>query len=731
MHRSVAFRASCAHHTGKVRDGRDMRGANVHLRRMLAAAIAVTLVTAVPVCAVGVSNVVDAVRRNGEYASAVVSHDVMSAYEAVDEPGRLYLTSGASSDADADTNEDESSDDNAASSQRIPQERVKLPWNITATFTLNGPTVSASEIAGASGVVGIRIDLKSEQPKRTADLTPIVAFTIPNRVGNDVTSDEGVLVSAGNSSTLVAMVGKPGEDLTVHTYVTAKNFTMSSLSVAAVESTQSSDTAQESSQDSIQDSSVQIAGIAGNLTSLTDRASNLVDGLTNVGSQRNYELIAQLEQLRDHEKELAETTIAQREQEHQKAFDGYIDAYVGSYTTHLSGSIGTSTQLTAILGTAAELNGDTPVAQSVVDLANAVNDVSAAYRHTGAADAVNEVIRTIEQRGTSGLVAELSKRAGEEQQHGAKDYSAGQSQLSSAMIPYSMDFTDAYTARLKELGASAGSAQSLESQAIADVRNSIDGNEKLKSASSKVDDAMQALADASEHTGQASAFHQIVLRFADQLDAGDDSTSSDDTVDGSEVTLKGSMGLASASETSLAGRAERARIKAQRKEERAQADAANQQNASDGTAASLVDDKNAISMDDVMSYAGGLRSSFGAAADTTSKNVAKVGGVESKKSSDGDSVDSASENTGTTGKTASSEMLMTSALPIAAYGIAGSGNRTLIVPDNSDLIDETVEIAAAAEILQQALQKLYPDMPVQSQPAKAAQSQYLLAVPVL
>ena len=126
---------------------------------MLAAAIAVTLVTAVPVCAVGVSNVVDAVRRNGEYASAVASHDVMSAYEAVDEPGRLYLTSGASSDADADTNEDESSDDNAASSQRIPQERVKLPWNITATFTLNGPTVSASEIAGASGVVGIRIDL--------------------------------------------------------------------------------------------------------------------------------------------------------------------------------------------------------------------------------------------------------------------------------------------------------------------------------------------------------------------------------------------------------------------------------------------------------------------------------------------------------------------------------------------------------------------------------------------
>ena len=186
----------------------------------------------------------------------------------------MYLTSDAASATDTDMNADEG----ATSSQRVPQERVELPWDITATFTLDGPTVSASKISGASGVVGIRIDLKSERPEETADLTPIVAFTIPNRVGNDATSDEGVLVSAGNSSTLVAAVGKPGEDLTIHTYVTAKNFTMSSLSVAAV--------ACDSER----------TGCYGNLTSLTDRASTLVDGLTNVGSQRNHELIAQLEQ---------------------------------------------------------------------------------------------------------------------------------------------------------------------------------------------------------------------------------------------------------------------------------------------------------------------------------------------------------------------------------------------------------------------------------------------------
>ena len=650
-------------------------------RRPLAAAIAVAVITAAPVAAVGVNDAISALQQNGQYAADASHDDVMSAYTSIDKPGRLFLTNSGSS-----------------TSKRVPKGVVALPWKISASFTLNGPDVSVSDVSDASGMIGIRIALHVTKPDVTANLTPIVAFTIPGRVGSDVTADDGVLVSSDNTSTLVAAVGKPGEDLTFNAYVTAKHFTMSSLSIAAVE-----------------------GNVQQSLPDLTKRATTLVDGLTNVGSQRNRKLIAQLEQLRDNEKALAKQTIAVRSKAHDQAFDGYIDAYVGSYTTHLSGSIGNATQLPAILGTASELNGDTSVAKSVADLANAVNDVSAAYRHIGAADAVDEVIRTIEQRGTSGLVNELTKRAGEEQQRGSKDYSAGQSQLSAAMIPYSMDFTDAYTARLKELGATAGTAGSYETQAIADVRAGIKDNEKLKTASDKVSAAMTALADASEHTGQASAFHQIVLRFADQLDSDDDTSESGAADDASVLdTLRS----ASASQ-SLCAKAEKRRSRAQRKAERAQA----KNNTADST--SLVDDKNAISMDDVMSYAGGLRSSFGAAADTTSKNVAKVGGVESKKSSDGDSVDSASENTGTTGKTASSEMLMTSALPIAAYGIAGSGNRTLIVPDNSDLIDETVEIAAAAEILQQALQKLYPDMPVQSQPAKAAQSQYLLAVPVL
>ena len=633
------------------------------VRRHLSAATAVALVAAIPVAAVDAVNVATAVRQNRQYAVEATQSDVMSAYESIDKPGRLFLTQSGTSASHA--------------SQRVPKGTVSMPWKVSATFTLDGPNVSASEISGASGMVGVRITLHAVDADKTADLTPIVAFTIPSRVGNDVTADDGVAVSSDNTSTLVAAAGKPGEDLTFNTYVTANRFSMSSLAVAAVD------------------------GDAGqSLPDLTKRAATLVDGLTNVGSQRNRKLISQLEKLRDNEKAIAKQTISTRSKAHEQAFDTYVEAYVGSYTTHLSGSLGNSTQLSAILGTASELNGDTPVAKSVADLANAVNDVSAAYRHIGAADAVDEVIRTIEQRGTSGLVRELGKRAGEEQQRGSKDYSVGQSQLSSAMIPYSMDFTDAYTARLKELGATTGTASEYENQAIADVRAGIKSNEKLKTASDKVSAAMTALADASEHIGQAGAFHQIIVRFADQLDS-DDETSDSNAADGFSVLA--SMRAVSAGRA-LCAKAEKSRVKAQRKAERVQAKG----DATDSS--SLVDDKNAISMDDVMSYAGGLRPSFGAAADATSKNVAKVGGVDgSTKKGDSAASDGGSESAGS--------------MPISGYGLS----KGEFAPNNGDLIDETVELAAVAEILDGAMQS-----GLSAGSAKATGvAQYLLAVPIL
>ena len=80
-----------------------------------------------------------------------------------------------------------------------------------------------------------------------------------------------------------------------------------------------------------------------------------------------------------------------------------------------------------------------------------MNNVSAAHQHAGAVDALDEVIRRIQQQGTTGLVDDLIAEASEEATQGSKQYADGQSQLSAAMIPYSMKYTDVYTANLSAL----------------------------------------------------------------------------------------------------------------------------------------------------------------------------------------------------------------------------------------------------------------------------------------
>ncbi len=113
--------------------------------------------------------------------------------------------------------------------------------------------------------------------------------------------------------------------------------------------------------------------------------------------------------MRDREQKLGEKAIKEKTAAHKTAFSSYMAHYVGSYTTHLSGSIGSSTQMQALIGTAGELTGDTPMAQAVTDLANAVNAVSAAHEHDGAVHAIDDLIQRIRQRGTSGLADEISQ----------------------------------------------------------------------------------------------------------------------------------------------------------------------------------------------------------------------------------------------------------------------------------------------------------------------------------
>ena len=264
------------------------------------------------------------------------------------------------------------------------------------------------------------------------------------------------------------------------------------------------------------------AGFSSDMTALAGEARSLVNTIVTTNSAAARDLIDKLTAMRNQEQAAAEREIADKSAAHQRAFDAYMAAYVGSYTTHLSGSIGSKTQMQALIGTAGELSGDTPLAQAVVDLANAVNAVSAAHQHTGTVDAIDDLIRRIRQRGTEGLINEIGTRIGEESVVGSKGCAAGQTQLSNAMIPYSMAYTDAYTAKLSALtGGTSVGASGYQQQAIAETNRDFGANPAHADDTRKVDAAMSALAAASEHTGRANALRQISVQFADELGSGD------------------------------------------------------------------------------------------------------------------------------------------------------------------------------------------------------------------
>ena len=487
----------------------------------------------------------------------------------------------------------------------------------------------------------------------------------------------------------------------------AKDFSMSSVALAVLPANSSSP-AVGANPDAANAAAQPAADT--DVAQLTASADTLVDALTDAGSGEQQQLIEQLQTLRDNERALNKSVVAERETAHKRTFEDYMAAYVGSYTTHLSGSIGTSTQLPALMGTAGELSGDTPLAQAVLDLANAVNNVSAAHQHAGAVDALDEVIRRIQQQGTTGLVDDLTAEASEEATRGSKQYADGQSQLSAAMIPYSMKYTDVYTANLSALtGGTSSGATAYESQAIAETN----GSDELADAQSKVDAAMSTLATASEHTGKATALRQIVLRFSDQFEGGassasgsDGDGSSGDVSSGPVTEAQALTSLVDSQSQSFYGKTRAAQAKRKADAARKQAKAVQQQQ-SQHSKASLVDDTMSMSAGDVMNYAGGLTSAIGGGDKSDSSKSAGSGTNDSAKSSD---TDDSGNNLDT-------------APVLFGFGTGG----TLLKHDMNALINETVKISDAGTLLAQAVAQL--DSPNTQQ--KTAETRYLIVIPTV
>ena len=641
--------------------------------------------------------------------------DMYAVTDAEGEPVRWYVVGkgGAGNGASADSGNSGSTDTDSANSDsgtskvsRIPASAATLPWKVSVTYSLDGPNVEANEVAGASGLIGVYIDIKP-QTKEANRTIPVVAFTVPTQVADDVSADNSITVTTQGSNTVVAAAGKAATGLEFSCYMNAKDFSMSSVALAVLPANSSSP-AVGANPDAANAAAQPAADT--DVAQLTASADTLVDALTDAGSGEQQQLIEQLQTLRDNERALNKSVVAERETAHKRTFEDYMAAYVGAYTTHLSGSIGTSTQLPALMGTAGELSGDTPLAQAVLDLANAVNNVSAAHQHAGAVDALDEVIRRIQQQGTTGLVDDLTAEASEEATRGSKQYADGQSQLSAAMIPYSMKYTDVYTANLSALtGGTSSGATAYESQAIAETN----GSDELADAQSKVDAAMSTLATASEHTGKATALRQIVLRFSDQFEGGASSASGSDGDGSSGHVSSGPVteaqaltSLVDSQSQSFYGKTRATQAKRKADAARKQAKAVQQQQ-SQHSKASLVDDTMSMSAGDVMNYAGGLTSAIGGGDKSDSSKSAGSGTNDSAKSSD----------TGDSGNN------LDTAPVLFGFGTGG----TLLKHDMNALINETVEISDAGTLLAQAVAQL--DSPNTQQ--KTAETRYLIVIPTV
>lgn len=641
--------------------------------------------------------------------------DMYAVTDAEGEPVRWYVVGkgGAGNGASADSGNSGSTDTDSANSDsgtskvsRIPASAATLPWKVSVTYSLDGPNVEANEVAGASGLIGVYIDIKP-QTKEANRTIPVVAFTVPTQVADDVSADNSITVTMQGSNTVVAAAGKAATGLEFSCYMNAKDFSMSSVALAVLPANSSS-SAVGANPDAANAAAQPAADT--DVAQLTASADTLVDALTDAGSGEQQQLIEQLQTLRDNERALNKSVVAERETAHKRTFEDYMAAYVGAYTTHLSGSIGTSTQLPALMGTAGELSGDTPLAQAVLDLANAVNNVSAAHQHAGAVDALDEVIRRIQQQGTTGLVDDLTAEASEEATRGSKQYADGQSQLSAAMIPYSMKYTDVYTANLSALtGGTSSGATAYESQAIAETN----GSDELADAQSKVDAAMSTLATASEHTGKATALRQIVLRFSDQFEGGassasgsDGDGSSGDVSSGPVTEAQALTSLVDSQSQSFYGKTRATQAKRKADAARKQAKAVQQQQ-SQHSKASLVDDTMSMSAGDVMNYAGGLTSAIGGGDKSDSSKSAGSGTNDSAKSSD----------TGDSGNN------LDTAPVLFGFGTGG----TLLKHDMNALINETVEISDAGTLLAQAVAQL--DSPNTQQ--KTAETRYLIVIPTV
>ena len=198
-----------------------------------------------------------------------------------------------------------------------PRFRRHPAWKVSVTYSLDGPNVEANEVAGASGLIGVYIDIKP-QTKEANRTIPVVAFTVPTQVADDVSADNSITVTTQGSNTVVAAAGKAATGLEFSCYMNAKDFSMSSVALAVLPSNSSSPAVGANPDAANAANAAAQPAADTDVAQLTASAATLVDSLTDAGSGEQQQLIEQLQTLRDNERALNKSVVAERETAHKR-----------------------------------------------------------------------------------------------------------------------------------------------------------------------------------------------------------------------------------------------------------------------------------------------------------------------------------------------------------------------------------------------------------------------------
>lgn len=416
-------------------------------------------------------------------------------------------------------------------------EDADLPWDVTVLFTKGGPEVDASSLVGASGMIGVEVRLRG-RTDQARGLVPVVAFSVPSAVTDDVTGD-GVTVSHVGNDLFVRAQGGVGGDADFRFTMNVKDFRLGPIVIAAVPSdanaaSAASNTAATADANDNAGTSPSDASIITRADALATGAQSFADSQTGAGSESDQRLIASLQTMRDEYRAKAKSDDAATDQAYARMLANYMATFAQAYAGHLSGAPGTSTQMGAVAQLYSDLNGNTPMAKAVTDIAAAVDARSDARRSDGAADALDKIITRIKRQGSAGLAADLAKESKTEATGGDADYKTGQDQLRAAMVPYSMAYIDAYTKNLNDQ-VNAGQSIAGGHQAAVDATNA--GWERGNDAAGyhrQIQSALDTLATARERNGKADVCKRVLGQFAEQLKA-DDATDGGDGAGASGV----------------------------------------------------------------------------------------------------------------------------------------------------------------------------------------------------